>query len=130
MFKLVLSSGSPFEVQGKVHRYRYATDGSLPNPLESTYAALAGCAGVYARKACKQLGIDESGIDIDLRIVASPAKPLMPARIVTSVRFPDRFDGAQRAAIVQSIQECAVKALIENGANIEFTVEETSPAAA
>ena len=50
MFNVTLSNDARIEVRAPRHSYVYATDGSLPNPLESTYAALAGCAGVYARK--------------------------------------------------------------------------------
>jgi uncharacterized OsmC-like protein len=128
MFKLVLTDAPRIDVASRQHRYVYATDGSLPNPLESTYAALAGCAGVYARKACRALGVDESGIAISLRVVASAGRPLLPARVVTMVEFPERFDADQRTAVLASIQQCAVKALITDGAGIEFLVEETAPA--
>ena len=126
MFNLVLAPGPRIEVRGKQHTYLYATDGSVPNPLESTYAALAGCAGVYAKKACRELGIDDAGIAIGLRIVAKSGQALMPARIVTTVQFPERVDGAQRAQILASIEKCAVKAVMQDGASIDFAVEEKS----
>jgi ribosomal protein S12 methylthiotransferase accessory factor len=124
VFNLVLAPGSRIEVRGKQHSYLYATDGSVPNPLESTYAALAGCAGVYAKKACRELGIDDMGIAIGLRIVARAGQALMPARIVTIVEFPERFDAPQREAILRSIEKCAVKAVMQEGAGIDFAVEE------
>ena len=34
------------------------------NPLEAFYASLAGCAAVYAKKACKALGVSPAGIAI------------------------------------------------------------------
>jgi uncharacterized OsmC-like protein len=122
MFNLVLAPGSRIDVTARNHAYAYATDGSLPNPLESTYAALAGCSGVYAKKACRELGIDDAGIAIAMKIVARPEKPLIPARFVTTVQFPERFDAEQRAAILASIRKCAVKAIIEHGAEIDFEV--------
>ncbi|HWJ04491.1 MAG TPA: OsmC family protein [Steroidobacteraceae bacterium] len=128
MFDLVLDGSPRIEVASHRHRYAYATDGSLPNPLESTYAALAGCAGVYARKACRELGVDEAGIAISTRVVASAARPLMPERVVTVVDFPDRFDEAQRAAVRAAVAKCAVKTLLAEGARIEFVVEEAAPA--
>ena len=127
MFDLVLTNAPRIDVASRLHRYAYATDGSLPNPLESTYAALAGCAGVYARKACRALGLDESGIAISLKVVASAGRPLIPARVVTTVDFPEHFDEGQRKAVLASIQKCAVKALMTDGAGIEFLVEETAP---
>jgi uncharacterized OsmC-like protein len=122
MFNLVLAPGARIDVTAPKHSYAYATDGSLPNPLESTYAALAGCAGVYAKKACRELGIDDAGIAISMKIVARPDRPLLPSRFVTTVQFPERFDGDQRAAVRASIAKCAVKAIIEHGAEIEFEV--------
>jgi uncharacterized OsmC-like protein len=128
VFNLVIAPGPRIEVRGRQHTYLYATDGSVPNPLESTYAALAGCAGVYAKKACRELGIDDAGIEIGLRIVAKAGQTLMPARIVTIVEFPERFDAGQRDAILRSIEKCAVKAVMQEGAGIDFAVEEKTPA--
>jgi uncharacterized OsmC-like protein len=128
MFTLTLTDGPFIDVQGRTHAYRYSTDGSAPNPLESCYAKLAGCAGVYAKKACRELGIDDAGIRIGLRIVARPGQALMPARIVTTVEFPGRLDAAQRAAVLASIGKCAVKAVMQQGASIEFLVQEDRPA--
>lgn len=122
MFNVVLAAGPRIEVRTRAHTISYATDGSLPNPLEATYAAIAGCAGVYARKACRELGIDDSGIAIDVRIVAQPDRPLLPSRIVTVLQFPDRFTAEQRAAIIDSVDKCAVKALMQRGDQIEFEV--------
>ncbi len=129
MYDIVLEPGPRIDVRGRRHEYHYATDGSLPNPLESTHAALAGCAGVYAKKACRELGIADEGIAISMTVVARPDAPLVPARIVTRVTFPVRFDDAQRAAVLESIRKCAVKVLIHEGAAIDFPVVE-GPAAA
>ena len=108
----------------------YATDGSLVNPLEATYAALTGCAGVYAMKACKTLGIPDEGITIFLRPTVHPSNPSMPVRFETTVSFPSRVTQEQRRAILASIEKCAVKGLIQNGDNIEFEVKaaESDPA--
>jgi uncharacterized OsmC-like protein len=128
MFNMTLEPGARIDVQARNHRYQYATDGSLPNPLESTYAALAGCAGVYAKKACRELAINDAGIAISLRVVGKAGRPLVPSRIVTTVAFPNHFDDAQQAAVLQSIEKCAVKALIQAGPDIEFAVENEVPA--
>ncbi|HET9692903.1 MAG TPA: OsmC family protein [Steroidobacteraceae bacterium] len=122
MFSVQLVSGPRIEVVGRHHAIAYATDGSLPNPLEATYAALAGCAGVYAKKACRELGVDDAGIGIELKVVAQPDRPLLPTRIVTTLEFPERFTDEQRQAIRASIDKCAVKALMQRGDRIEFAV--------
>jgi uncharacterized OsmC-like protein len=122
MFRLVLKKGPWIEVTGQHHTIAYAIDGTLPNPLEAVYSALAGCAGVYAKKACRELGIDDSGIAISLRITARPDKPHLPARMVTTLEFPERFNSEQRAAIRKSVGRCTVKTLMQHGAEIEFPV--------
>ncbi len=124
MFGTTLEKGPRITVNSRRHVFEYATDGSLPNPLDATYAALAGCAAVYAKKACRELSIDDTGIRIDVRVISHPAQPLMPARVVTQVMFPERFDPAQRARVLASVERCPVKALIQAGRGIEFTVAE------
>ncbi len=124
MYQLDLDDSNQLHVKYKNHTISYGLDGSLPNPLEATYAALAGCAGVYSRKACKALGISAEGIKIDCKPVVRNGNPLVPARFVTDVVFPERIDAEQRARILQEISHCAVKVLIHEGANIEFVTQE------
>lgn len=124
MYQLNLNDSSRIDVNYKSHTLSYGLDGSLPNPLEATYAALAGCAGVYARKACKKLTISAEGIWIDCKPVVRNGNPLIPARFVTEVRFPQRITAEQRLHILNEINHCAVKELIHEGANIEFVTNE------
>jgi uncharacterized OsmC-like protein len=124
MYHLELDNGNKFNVRFRNHSINYATDGSLPNPLEATYAAIAGCAGVYARKACKALEISAEGIEINLKPVIQAGNNLTPKRLVTSVNFPDQITATQRSRILEEISHCAVKQLIQEGANIEFVTNE------
>ena len=127
MYRLTLDDGNQIHVQYKNHRISYGLDGSLPNPLEATYAALAGCAGVYSRKACKSLGIASVGIEISCKpVVKTGENLLIPSRFVTEVKFPERVTTAQRQAILDEISRCAVKQLIHDGASIEFVAIETA----
>lgn len=126
MYNLNLDGGPLLHVAYRNHTLSYSTNGSLPNPLEATYAALAGCAGVYALKACKTLGISAEGIGISLKPVANANHPLLPTRVVTAVTFPAHVTPEQRQAIRDSIQKCAVKELIRLGSDIEFSTEDAS----
>jgi uncharacterized OsmC-like protein len=128
MYQLTLNDSNQIHVHYKNHIVSYGLDGSLPNPLEATYAALAGCAGVYSRKACKALGISADGIAISCKPVVHTANALIPARFVTEVCFPERITSEQRQQILEEISRCAVKVLIHDGANIEFVTSE-APAA-
>lgn len=124
MYQLALNDSNQIQVHYKNHIVNYGLDGSLPNPLEATYAALAGCAGVYARKACKALDISADGIEISCKPVVRSGNLLVPARFLTEVCFPDRITSTQRQRILDEIEQCAVKQLIHNGANIEFVTLE------
>ncbi len=124
MYQLSMTDGNQFHVHYKNHVVSYGVDGSLPNPLEATYAALAGCAGVYTRKACKTLAISAEGIEISCKPVVRQGNMLLPARFMTEVSFPERVTAEQRVAILQEISHCAVKQLIHDGAQIEFVTTE------
>jgi uncharacterized OsmC-like protein len=125
MFALTVTSGPQLEVAGRNNkRFVYATDGSAPNPLEAAYATLVGCAGVYAKKACKQLGIAPDGIQVRGAAVASAGNPLMLTRFVTEVTFAAHFTEEQRAAVLAAIETCAVKEMIQRGPEIAFVVQE------
>jgi uncharacterized OsmC-like protein len=126
MYRLELDNGNQINVRYKNHSFNYATDGSLANPLEATYAAIAGCAGVYARKACKALEISAEGIEINLKPVIQAGNNLTPKRLVTLVNFPAKISVAQRQRILEEINHCAVKQLIQEGANIEFVTNESA----
>ena len=124
MYSLTLDASPRIPVQGGKHSVAYATDGSLMNPLEAFYAALAGCAGVYAKKACKELGVSAEGIAIHCKPFAGPGGPLTLARFKTEVSFPGHFSAEQRARGLDAISECAVKQIVAGGADIGFTVAE------
>lgn len=126
MFQLNLSDSNQIDVRYKNHLISYGADGNLPNPLEATYAALAGCAGVYSRKACKALGISADGIEINCKPVVRSGNILLPSRFVTEVRFPERITAEQRQSILEQINQCAVKQLIHNGAGVEFVTSEAA----
>jgi len=128
MYKLTLDDSSKIHVNYKNTTINYALDGSLPNPLEATYAALAGCAGVYSRKACKELQISADGIKIHCKPVVSTINTLIPTRFITEVLFPERITLQQRQKILEEISHCAVKELIHGGSMIDFTTREIKTA--
>lgn len=124
MYNLTLSDGAAIDVTYRTHTFKFSIDNTCPNPLEAFYGALAGCAGVYAKKACKTLGISDAGIAINLRPIVKAGNPLIPEKIITTVTFPAHFDANSRAAILESISCCAVKEVVKIGADIQFTVAE------
>jgi uncharacterized OsmC-like protein len=124
MYKTTLKAGPVIDIYYRNFTFEYSTNGDQPNPLEAMYAAITGCAGVYAKKSCKSLGISDEGISISVKPIASPNNPLLPVRIVTALGFPSEFTPEQRAEVQASVSQCAVKELIAEGASIEFVQEE------
>lgn len=124
MFSVNVQNSPVITVQAGKHQVSYSVDGSLMNPLEAFYATLAGCAAVYAKKACKELGISAAGIRIDSKPVAGRDGPLTLGKFRTEVSFPDSFSQDQRARVLEAIAHCAVKEIVAGGSDIDFTVTE------
>ncbi len=124
MYTTVVDNTPLIKVQSGKHESSYALDGSLMNPLEAFYASLAACAAVFAKKACKPLGIKAAGIEINCKPFAGAAGPLSLGKFKTEVRFPEGFSTEHKAAILDSITHCAVKEIVMLGSEIEFLVEE------
>ena len=126
MYKTVVDSSLKIKVNAGKFEADYALDGSAMNPLEAFYASLAACAAVFTKKACKSLGISPVGVEIDCKPFAGPGGPLTLSKFRTEVRFPAGFTAEQKAAIIDSIEHCAVKEIVKTGASIEFQVEEVA----
>lgn len=123
MYSLELTGGALISVSHRKYVSTYSMDGSLPNPLEAFYAAVAACAGVYAHKACSKMAVDSSGIAISCKPFSQPGNPLLPKKIRTTVGFPERFSEDQRAAILEAVSHCAVKEIVKAGSSIDFEVD-------
>jgi len=124
MYRAIIDQTPVIKVSAGKHEAVYAHDGSLMNPLEAFYAALAGCAAVFAKKACKARGVPAEGIEISCKPFAGPGGPLTLARFKTEVRFPAAFPAEHKEAVRQSIAACAVKEIVKDGAAIDFQVVE------
>lgn len=124
MYATTVDNTPHIKVSTGKHEATYAVDGSLMNPLEAFYASLAACAAVYAKKACKGLGVPAAGIEINCKPFSGTGGPLKLARFKTEVNFPAHFTAEQKTAILDSIAHCAVKDIVTDGPNIEFQVAE------
>src|SRR5574343_1613462 len=103
MYASIADNSPLIKVTSGKHEASYALDGSLMNPLEAFYASLAACAIVFAKKACKSLGIKPEGIAVECKPFAGPGGPLTLGKFKTEVRFPAEFTVEQKAAILESI---------------------------
>lgn len=124
MFSVHVDDSPVITVAGSRHEVCFAMDGSHMNPLEGFYATLAGCAAVYAKKSCLEQGISAEGIEIDCKPFAGAGGALALAKFQTRVRFPEHFSAAQRAAVIESIGQCAVKKIVQVGGDVSFVVSE------
>jgi len=124
MYNTVVDSTPLIKVTSAKHEANYSVNGSLMNPLEAFYAALAACAAVYTKKACKELGISPEGIVIDCKPFTGTGGPLTLAKFKTEVRFPVHFTAEQKASILESIEHCAVKEVVKDGPAVAFSVVE------
>ncbi len=130
MYSVNVDDSKLITVSGGRHQVSYAVDGSLMNPLEAFYAVLASCAAVYAKKECKAMGVSAAGIRIGCKPFAGHGGPLTLSRFRTEVSFPENFSTEQRERVLQAINECAVKKIVQTGADIVFSVSETAAAVA
>lgn len=124
MFKTTIDNTPLIHVTAGKFTADYALDGSLMNPLEAFYAALAGCAAVYAKKACKPLGVSAGGIEIVCKPFAGAGGPLTLSKFKTEVKFPADFPVEHKAAVLEAISHCAVKEVVQDGPAIQFSVIE------
>lgn len=125
MYDIKLDDSEIIEVKTRKHQYQYATNGSLPNPLEATFAALAGCAAVYLKKAAHKMQKSVVGTDIKCRSIVHPHNPMLPAKWITHINFSETWNADERLQAVQLIEQCAVKELITKGYDIEFEITQS-----
>lgn len=128
MYSVHVDDSPVITVAGARHQVSYAVDGSLMNPLEAFYATLASCAAVFAKKACKEMGLPAAGIRIGCKPYAGHGGPLTLSRYRTEVSFPAAFTAEQKERVIEAVSHCAVKKIVEAGAEIAFPVVETAAA--
>jgi ribosomal protein S12 methylthiotransferase accessory factor len=121
MFSLVLDGGPTLDVRSRNGVTRFGMDGSAPNPFEGALASIAGCAGVYAHKACVKAGVSPAGVQISLKPQAAPGGTDI-RRIGIIATFPEGFPQDLVPAVLASIDECPVKEMIRHGGAIEFSI--------
>lgn len=124
MYKTIVDDSPQITVNSPKDTVVFSVNGTKMNPLEGFYATLAGCAAVYAKKACKELGISASGIEINCVPRAGVSGALSLGKFKTSVKFPTSFHEQHKQAVLDSIAHCAVKEIVKDGSSIEFSVVE------
>jgi putative redox protein len=83
-------------------------DDSAPAPFDLFMASIGTCAGIYALGFMQQRGIDPEGARITMTPEVDPSKGMI-GRIVIDLQLPAGFPEEYRAAVVRSMELCAVK---------------------
>lgn len=124
MYSVSVDDSPAIRVQGRNKFMAFAVDSSAMNPLEGLYASLAGCAAVYVKKACKGLDLPAAGIHIQCRPHAGKAGTLSLERFETVLSFPQDFPAEHKGAVLEAVSRCAVKDVVQNGAQVQFVCRE------
>ncbi|UZP68704.1 OsmC family protein [Desulfovibrio mangrovi] len=83
---------------------------SAPTPFELFFAALATCAGVYAKRFCDKKNISVDGIAISMECEFDPdPKKYRAQKITTSITVPADFPENFETALIRTVEGCAVK---------------------
>lgn len=124
MYKTTLHDTPIITVSSRGDSVSYSINNTKMNPLEAFYASLAGCAGVYAKKACMSLGVSAEGIEINCIPKSGSSGLLSLSKFTTQIRFPEHFTEDQKSTIIDNVSHCAVKEVVLKGHEVDFNVEE------
>jgi ribosomal protein S12 methylthiotransferase accessory factor len=101
---------------------------AAPSPFDLFLASLGSCAGYYALRFCQQRGLPTSGLALTLYFDrGTDGKSVAGVRL--SVRLPLGFPEKYRAAIVRSIDQCAVKRHLAAPPTFEYALSAAAPTA-
>ncbi|KAB3531578.1 OsmC family protein [Alkaliphilus serpentinus] len=83
-------------------------EGSAPSPFDLFLSSIATCAGIYALGFCQSKGIDTEGLKLTLDTVVNSEEGLIE-EVHLNLTLPDNFPQKYEAAIIRSMDMCAVK---------------------
>jgi putative redox protein len=131
--KLNFPGGSVVEADYRGHRVRtdqpVAAGGgdTAPAPFDLFLVSIATCAGFYAVRFCQERGIATEGLEVSLDTVKNPETKRIGTMAI-DVKLPQEFPLKYRAAIVRSIDQCAVKRHIVEPPGFEIRVDDSAAA--
>lgn len=83
-------------------------EGSAPAPFELFLASIATCAGIYALGFCQSKGIDTVGLALTMDVTKNPETNMI-GKVSLNLTLPNGFPEKYKAAIIRSMDLCAVK---------------------
>lgn len=112
--------GKRFETE--VDKHTFATDhtGMGPTPPDLFVASLAACVGIYVTTYCEKVGLDTTGLTVDLDYEKGPHRM---SGFSVRVRLPYADLGARAAAVQRVAEACLVHETIRTFAGCPIKVE-------
>ena len=93
---------------------------SAPTPFAVFLSSIGTCAGIYALGFCRQRGLNTDGLKIIERMHNNPLTGMV-SKIDLEVVLPKDFPDKYRAAIINSVELCAVKKHMQQPPAFEIT---------
>jgi len=87
--------------------------GSAPAPFDLFLASIATCSGWYVLSFCQTRNISFEGASLIQETQRNPETKRIE-KIIITVQLPEGFPEKYKNAVIKSINQCAVKAYIEN----------------
>ena len=93
---------------------------SAPAPFTVFLSSIGTCAGIYALGFCRQRGLNTDGMKIVQRMYSDPMTHMI-SKIDLEIMLPKDFPDKYRAAIINSVELCAVKKHMQQPPTFEIT---------
>jgi putative redox protein len=93
---------------------------SGPTPFAVFLSSIGTCAGIYALGFCRQRGLNTDGMKIVQRTYSDPATGMV-SKIDLELILPKDFPDKYRAAIINTMELCAVKKHMQKPPSFEIT---------
>lgn len=93
---------------------------SAPTPFAVFLSSIGTCAGIYALGFCRQRGLNTEGMKIVQRMHSDPASGMV-SKIDLELILPKDFPDKYRAAIINTMELCAVKKHMQKPPAFEIT---------
>jgi putative redox protein len=102
-------------------------DDSAPAPFDLFLASIGTCAGIYALGFMHQRGIDPTGSKITMRSHFDPTVGLI-GKVDLELELPEGFPEKYRNAVVNAMNQCAVKKHLHQPPAFDITTVAPVPA--
>ena len=98
-------------VQGTCPVYQ-GGEGSAPAPFDLFLASIATCAGFYVVAFCQNRGISLEKASLIMRKEKAPESKMI-SKLIIEINLPSDFPEKYKMAVIKSVNQCAVKAHME-----------------